>query len=77
MKKTILIAGLAILALASCKKEKTCTCTTHYTDGTTYEEKTVMKGTIGKLYDECGNNVETKSKTVDGQDAAYTNCELD
>ena len=30
MKKVLLIAAVAVLALASCKKDRTCTCTVDY-----------------------------------------------
>jgi len=36
MKKVLLIAAVAVLALSSCQKERTCTCTA--ADGTTTSE---------------------------------------
>ena len=49
MKKVLLIAAVAVLALSSCKKEKTCTCTDINSFGSTTTTKTVMKGTPKNL----------------------------
>jgi len=44
MKKSIIIlSAIGVLALSSCIKEKTCTCTTE-TDGTTVESVAYVKG---------------------------------
>jgi hypothetical protein len=85
MKKALLILGVAVLALSSCKKEKTCTCT--YTDSegaASVVSKTTMKGTSAALNRACydddykGKQIETiSSEDGNGDKNGYTNCELD
>ncbi len=52
MKKLILIVSVAVFALASCKKNRTCTCKTELL-GKTTETKTVIKETKKKAKDAC------------------------
>ena len=75
MKKILLIAAVAVAALSSCKKEKTCTCT--YGEGDSqYVVKTEMKGTNKYLKEECETNVELIS--IDGEAESNTMpCSLD
>ena len=77
MKKALLILGVAVLALSSCKKEKTCTCTETAADGTTESTAYVIKGQNKHLKDECGSRVETTAQTVDGENVGFYNCTLD
>jgi hypothetical protein len=59
MKKTLLIVAIAGLAMASCKKDRTCTCTTTWTPTSgaavvSSEEITVKKAKKGAALDgEC------------------------
>lgn len=69
MKKIVLIAGLGVLALASCKKEHTCICTKVYNnpiiaDGiSTYLYETLTERSAEK---KCSENDESDadSKTT-------------
>jgi hypothetical protein len=47
MKKVLFIATLAVVSLASCKKDRVCTCTTTSSSGTTTTATTYFKATKG------------------------------
>ncbi len=55
MKTTFLIAS-TILLLASCKKDRTCSCT--YADGTLYSEGTILNSTKKDAKNLCTTTVQ-------------------
>jgi len=62
MKKLILIVSVAIFALASCKKDRTCTCK-NTLNGTTIESKYIIEGSKSKAKAICeGKGVTIKDK---------------
>ena len=73
--------------MASCKKEKTCVCTTTGADGYEQVTKSVMKGTKKNLKDACGTRVENLAggttettggvTTISKASTSATKCELD
>lgn len=81
MKKILLIAAVAGLAMASCKKDRTCTCTYTSTPSsgasTTWtEEVTVKKVTKGQAKDgECRGYTTQRTAPTSGTKTDVT-CEL-
>ncbi len=84
MKKTALfVAVIAALSLASCKKDRTCTCTTVESDGTNsttstqvYTVKDAKKGDAKKM---CIDQTSSNTTTFGGMSVTYTQtrtCEL-
>ncbi len=81
MKKILLIAAVAGLAMASCKKDRTCTCTQTWTPTsgaatTSSYEVTVEKATKGQAKDgECRSYTSQKTAPTAGTKYEVT-CEL-
>ncbi|WP_343634219.1 hypothetical protein [Fluviicola sp.] len=77
MKKSIMVIALAGMALASCKKDYSCSCTdtdiyNGETEVTTYNYK--VEGATKKQAQAACN--EAKVSYVDGADSYTTQCEL-
>lgn len=81
MKKILLIAAVAGLAMASCKKDRTCTCTKTQTPPsgsaiTSSYEVTVEKATKGQAKDgKCRSYSNQTTAPVSGT-KTEVNCEL-
>jgi hypothetical protein len=71
MKKiTLFTFAVAALSLASCKKDRTCTCTTTSSGGTTVNKTTYYKVKKSEFREKCiGSQTET---TVSGGGASLT-----
>jgi len=71
MKKVILVFGLGLFLLASCKKDYTCTCT-EYLDGIAYAEESIT------IHDTKSKATETCDKDDYAVDAngLSTSCEI-
>jgi hypothetical protein len=73
MKKIIFIGFVAVASLASCKKDRTCTCTTTYSDGSP-SDTDVMVITKSRKSDAKVNCLSTTM--VDDGVTETTTCEL-
>jgi len=79
MKKiTLLVGTFVVISFASCKKDRTCTCTYTSTSGTTSSTKTTYyKAKKKDVRDNCiGGQTETTSPSGSITVGGKTTCEL-
>jgi hypothetical protein len=77
MKKVLLIAVVAVASLASCKKDRTCTCVTTTSGGTMTEVTTLYKATKGDAREECiGHQTVTTTSPGGTTTGDKTTCTL-
>ncbi len=81
MKKTLLIIAVAGLAMASCKKDRTCTCTTTYTpvsgpSSTATYEVIVKKAKKNAAKDGMCSSTTSQVTAPTSGTKYETNCEL-
>ena len=87
MKKVILTAAVAVLALSSCKKDRTCTCTTTPVSSTTNGVAATNLGNpstdvtkytkVKKKGVDCNSGTETSTFTGTFGGTAYTVVDVD
>jgi hypothetical protein len=66
MKKVLLVAAVAGLAMASCRKDRTCECTDTSSSGFTVVTTTKAKSTKKDAVEWCENAYKSASTTVNG-----------
>lgn len=78
MKKVLLITLAGLLALSSCVKDRTCTCTTTDASGVKIiTSRTGIKGTKKASLDPCMYSRVEITSSEDIDNSGYTDCELD
>ena len=79
MKKVLLIGGLAMVALSSCKKTRSCECTTTY-NGATTETAIPVEGTKSDAKTACSayeTNMNASNATYSALGVSYSaSCEV-
>ncbi len=73
MKKLLFVAVISAFSFASCKKDRTCTCTTTYADGTPTSSMVI---TVIDAKKSDAKKVCIDKTTGTGADMATTTCEL-
>jgi len=77
MKKVLLVAAVACMAMTSCKKNYTCECTTTYTGGggstTPFVGSTTINDTKSKAEDACNSMDQTSTA---GSITSTTDCKI-
>ena len=78
MKKVLFIAVVAVASLASCKKDRVCTCTTTNSGGTVTDVTTYYKAAKhdARLLCEMGNTQTTTTSGAVTVTGDRTTCEL-
>lgn len=87
MKKIVFTAAIAVLALTSCKKDRTCTCTSTPVSNTTNGVAATNLGTpttevtkytkVSKKGVDCSSGEETMTTTGSFGGISYTNVSVD
>lgn len=77
MKKVLFIAVVAVASLASCKKDRTCTCTTTTAGGTVTEVTVIHEAKKGEARENCLGSQTTTTYSTGGSTVGNdTKCEL-
>ena len=71
MRKIILVSAIALLSLASCKKDRTCTCTETGNGGVNISTTTIVKSTKKTAKVNC-----VSTRVVDNNEVYTRDCKL-